>query len=1801
MIELIKMHKKLENNTLNEFRILVRKALLLDKKEEQLFYTIPESFWEKVFKINYNNDLSYANKVILGTPEPIVHKETRFLERVKSNIDNYDYSISLLKDHIDNNKKVIFITDFDNDGSISQAIIKQLHKTLPKEKQKNIIIEYARTVKGNNNRGFTFELLEEVANQNQLYEQDDFLIVTADNGINSRSEQIKINKHYPNAHLLITDHHIPEKDMVIQENEKTTIFNPKYNSFEYVDVAFNRKRGNRLNNDKKESQQFFKEYNISGASTIGLLISAYIKDKHNLDNLTLEEQVKLVQTGHFGNELKIINDLSKISNMLDYVETAPADKPYDIKEINKALDLQRLLNINNSSNKMINTLLNHQQISLLNNLKNIDNDNPFDGEVLLQSNQHLMSLNVMAKGLLSLVYEYDRSNESEKENMIYWSAVKGSNLIDKRLKEIISGDYVFQEHHYLSKNENYIEQLRPYIFEYMVDDTKSIFHKQLLEAMVNIYEKMEKIEHDIVKELRKVNLTQDRIEDNVIVSLVPKDLQSIFNRKLLNKAYNRSNNGLNLSLDSIKSNVVSGSFRSIYPISEILNKNVKKDLERTLGIKIETPGHEMAAGFIMTKKRNCTLDFDKANDVEILIKTVAEKLNESIGVLKLEQSKTIHEESEYLLTTDLMSVETIDKINKIIRGNVAYFAKLIPVVKLTENDLVLNDSKTSEQVFIADLLSKNETHQTFGWITLQVQLQGKHTNSKSILIPSGVLKEVIDSNYEMGIKLNYLNNGAFIGEKASVSHDNVIKLSQNNDFIKELNKYYQDVQKTGQHIQYLNREDLQDVVFFKFNRYGKEDFSRFENLIINIIDENKVDCYSIFDTEADGFAYARLINFGTMNYFVDEDLNNGITFKLSQKEYEEKKITGVNEREYLLSKKDFKKLRKVDVDEFAQLRQRSAMSLFMGKDDNYVYEGNDLKGFLDGLTEIKNKKIVNDEVIVNRTLRGESFSFLVRPDDFVISTAISKLTGIDNEMAMRYGHHIDEIDNFLKNYYGKQKNLFIAHNTSYDGRIALANLPKFSELLVSENNFVADSASFSKSMNLMYDNIPIVKIDNVAGLANYYFYNNIHSDVNLNAFFESPVECEYPDVKNQIHLVKTFNSLTKEPIYHIRDMKTNILTHLHIDSKTLYLKDNKKTANIVVSDLPLNLIGYNAQGLGEMKQIRQMLLENEDFKPVIYDDFSAYDKLEKNKVLQSVLLEMQSFYRFNQSEEENLDNLYDLYPAIFDMMAENPELKKEVQSFIHDFIEKNRHIENQFNESWYHRMILSQYEPTLQTDLNATNFDILSKLTGLDKNVVENVLSRAYLFKRKHKEKGMVTMMTDEAHMNGPVKGLFVGDVAFEDKATMLLFIDRLRNPMSNDIDKMVSVFNQHMQEFNFKFKKQQYRLPAIDTMSFKQHAFFVKRDNVSKTIQTIANHENQVLNDVQSHSLVKFNLGEEYLQTGKNIYAVTKLGVSLSNEQINEDAKKLAFVMAINQLSNVESNGNLGFLLKDNYNKLKQYRDDLMERYDYIEMNESEKMVSDYHKIINQFLLNEVSLDRLSGNNVINPAKRKGDSSGLDCVACHQFDNIQEILLGEFKQELYKMNINEDEIKEILNKNINNEHQNLSSYLSDYLLFLDNIQFGEEHEIMSLYNSEETIREIKFDDYLPNIIKSDFVGDEHTRLHKVMTAMLINSLAIMQKRNNPTRLENALNGDFPTDVIEHDGFRSPRFLSNEHSNIKRNNATSHLFKELTNDLMEITQHRVVATYLPDVAKARNITIGDLNKDTEEIDENKRNMKRKLK
>lgn len=1571
------MNNKTSKNNLENFKKLVRKSVFLNEKEEHVFFGISDEIWENIFDKNFDSNFNYAQRVLLkefSNIENIDFNGLKGVEKYKLDIFNLKKCSKLIVDSIEKKIPILFVTDVDNDGSLSQAIINEFLKIDTNASSlNNISVEYANPTGGNQNRGITVDLIDKIVENKEWDKNKDFLIITADNGINSREEQEKINKKYENAKIIITDHHNPEKDMVIQENEKTLIFNPKY-----------------------KPTEFFKKYNISGANTISVLL------KHVLANRYSEQQLKQ-DSMRLG--IRNINKLSKVSNVLDYVASHPADKPEKDYVVSKFLELQPLLNINNSINKMIDGEINQDTlIYLKDKIKNLNVDK------LIEEVKNIQVQNETAKVLLSIYNKTQEDKTILKENFEKFF-LKEFNLIFKQYENPFK---------LKDTDVNYISQLRPLIFNLTADDEKNIFLDKLNEKMISIYENIRISEKAIIQEIRNGEvITKERLNNSCII-YANEHVLKVFNRKFLNKVYNDENPGFMLTLDGISNEKRSGSFRSLYDISDIL-KN-KKKLEKKLNITIETPGHERAAGFIIRTKNK-----DKAPITDNTIKQINEFINLEIEELKQQQ---VLNKKDFILT-DLENIQIIDKINKTIRGNIPHFERITPLIKITK-DTIWSESYSTQQFTMEELI-KNKS---YGYITININF-----HQDTVIVPVEVLRRIVENNYQEYLSLNYMDAGVFMVERVVKPEEinNLIDVSEKNGKTKEIENVFEKDFKNKNLIE-LNRLQIKDNPFFKYHDYGQLNFDLFEKMVIGIIETNKVDVLSVFDVEANGFGNARLTNLGSMNYFIDE--NSGM--KVSKKEFFDFYFSTTRGEDFILNEMDTKDLKEIKTEDVESLSLEQKHCLLIKKfnelgDEKEIYQyflfpENKLKtiGKKKRLPfeknpdkEIHNFKEVNNEIIYNRSIKAEMLAYLIKDKDFKVGQEVINLTGITQELLDKHGKETKIVDEDFSNYYKEKKaRLFGAHNTPYDARIIRANMPKTYDIL--KNSNIYDSALFSKEQQLAYDMIQCAVFEKgkIKGIDRntIYFYHSDFSEFNLKKFIEKNENGYFPDrsgrylleinnseyflVDKEAHekiklegkaadLLKDkeingfLSSINKK--YMINDIKRSELTITppgkvvasvlkkanKLNYKNLYAfpnktdtflleeengnililkeieKYNKKTYEIIplsdmktemleameIKALPKVAVKYSVEKMSEQWMIRALLLSDEKFD-IKFKDINQFSYPELIPYKKEIDF-FQKNYHFDNLPEVNLQKFVDYAKknnANITSITWDEELL--LKTFIQEFVELNKDIQKKFADSWMYKKVLSIKDPNA-TEITEDLISMINYQTNIPKEKIKEIYQQAIEFKNKYKLKHV---LQHEQHVNGLWETDVKGDIAFEDKLTLSMLAQRNYDPFDHDETKAIKEFNIAQLNARKAFDIADLLSDdfAVDSYSYRQGLQY-NREEQTNLIANIQEKETKSQNNEELE--IKFKLGNDLLPQDYYITAIKRDGVNLNRKQIEEDQRMIQFLVLDRIVKNgleymkdeTEVNTYTSEILEDNERLIQVYKEELYARYRYIELNDKD------------------------------------------------------------------------------------------------------------------------------------------------------------------------------------------------------------------------------------------------------------------------
>lgn len=1484
---------------LDEFKKLVRRAIMIDSTEEHLFNAIPDDNWVAIFDRNFNGNFEYARRVLLNKFKEIEKIDSANTARERKKIANLDRASNMFIEAINKEIPIVFVTDFDNDGSLAQAIINE-YREMDIEANKTIIVEYAQTVNGNTSRGFTVDHIDLILEKKNLDPDQEFLIVTADNGINSVEEQKKIMEKFPFAKLIVTDHHNPEPDMVVEENDRSTILNPHY-----------------------KSTPFFETFNISGAATVGVLLEEVLEKR-----LTVKERAELTRN------YEKLNTLYKVSNLLDYVDAHPADKPEKDFIITKFLRLQPLLNINNSISKFITGEISTDTVAALE--KKIPN---LDVGLLHEEARNIHNQNHVAKVLLH-IYELYKLNKHEQKMGIGEPLNRSKETFYALFMQELTQIKHYAEDHVI--NANYIEQLRPLIFSLSAENDNDEFLDVFNDKMIAVYEAIRVSEKRIADELRRGEvITKTRLPNSVIAYADP-NILTIFNRKFLNKVYNDENPGFSLTLDSVKPEKVSGSFRSLYNISDILKD--KKKLEKSLGVKIETPGHEKAAGFIIR-----AVDATKKPVTEKTIESINIHINDSIQKLR---AKDIKEMKTFLLT-DLTSIPLIDRINTAVRGNVSNFERISPVLKLTPTT-VWTDSYTTKQYTMRDITENKK----YGYISVNINF-----DRNTVIVPVELVRRVVESNFEDYLSLSYMDGGVFMVDRVQPAEDvrKVIDLRDKSEKTKALIDAYEQDFREGNYVVKMSREQIKDNPFFKYNDYGDLDFNLFESMVIGIIDTNDIEMLSVLDVEANGFGNSKLMNIGFMNYMINQESG----FKVSQEDFSKLVFHSSRGESYILKEEELSGLRKISVNTKDALPLEVQKKVLVNhgnlqnQDEEYDYylpldaELNPKKRL--SYTKVSNYKEVEDgSIVINRQIQGEMLAYLVKDKDFLVPQEMVNLTGITQEVLDKYGITTDAVDTDIANYYEGKKVLFGAHNTSYDARVARANLKKTYAIL--DKNGIYDSALFSREQKLAYDNISVAKFEGLKGIKNnVFFYDNDFSDFNIEIFLLKNENGYYPDRTNR-YLLEIENEE-----YYLVDKELHEKIRIDANQEEM-LNALSKVA------IPNTSVKYSVEKLSEQMMVHSLLLCDENFNIQLVDlEQSKYADIREYA---EDLRFFQENYHFDNSLSQNLFNFVkisgvDLHP--FEVEAfmpkwtlneatKKPELlfkelseveahlpssikSKQMAMFVYEFMEKNKDIQQKFSDAWMYKQVLSIKDPSY-SEINNDLVDLVNYQTAIPKDKIRKIYEDAIRFKKKY---GVSHVLQHEMHANGPWRTDAKGDINFEDKLTLLLLANRNYDSYGHSINEAVKTFNEFRVKAQSAFKIADNLSDEIaqDSYSFRQGILYDRDDEtLTAMLKTIQEKEARLLTDTNAR-LIKYKLDNDVLPPETCVYGVIKKGIELTREQIEEHKKMIGFIVLNKQISNSSSNNKISGtskpleeIVEANKEKMNEYSDKLMEFYSFLEFD---------------------------------------------------------------------------------------------------------------------------------------------------------------------------------------------------------------------------------------------------------------------------
>lgn len=1468
--------------TLSDFRKILRRSLFLTEREAKLFDRIPDAIMDGLLRHNFNGNLAMAERVLYNRYGEVERLDRNRLEQEKQNIFNLVKASRHISKALAAGENVLFITDNDNDGSLSQSILIEFKKILPTPVQSQVHVEYAQPIGAA--RGLTIDIVEKAVDVRGWADDAVFTIVTADNGINNRGEQEKIMARYTRANLIITDHHLPDESKVVLEDDRTMIFNPKYQPTEY-----------------------FKKKNISGANTLGVLLTSTFKDfTVRTDNGRTSLMAPETQA------LSNIEEIGAWANLLDYANAHMADMPTRPYTIDKAVSLRPLLNVSTSMSNLITGAFTEDDVTQV-----LASAPGLDANDLHERLKNVQTLNVFAHKLLNLYHRYHGVNHTFSEGDFY-------ALLSDEINNTVDS--------YQSINPNYIEQLRPAIFNLAAIDNKDMFMAVMADTMTGVYEDLRRQERELLTKLREVGLLrQDRRASSTILYPINAGVTKLFNRRLLGKAYNEDNNGFLLILSSFGGKEASGSMRSLYPITEILEG--KEAIEKKLKVSLDFQGHEQAAGFFVRSTTNEPVTEDKLAQLNAWI-------DERVTALKI--ADRINQLPN--LEMDFASVGLATKINAAVKANLAGMWGLPTVIRFSpdKHDQVwVTDSETTEQINLAEVVRRKK----YGYQAIATDFDGG-----AFVVPIELLRSVVDSGYKLGLRLSYMNEGVFMANQVVdvESLPTLVRWQGGRRDQEQLADYYAKNFKDS-HFMPLTREDFRQSPYFRFNKFGETEFQQWESLIIHTLDRTGRDVMAVVDTEGTGLGKApKCFNIGGTNI----SINPASGHSMEREAFEEGYFRNEAGREFLLTAEQREALIALNDDEDGSdvvgnhvLLHKTSLDQGIGYFDRYIFPGTTED--LELLTNVS-ENIDEGTVVYNRQVHGFAFAYLINNKDFAVTKEFEDLTGIGNWMVEAYGKPAKEVDADLTNYYRNLKGpdgqpakiIFQAHNMPYDKGVVSANFQKLNQLM--DEHITSDTAKIARLEKLAYDSTPVSSYEDVRGIPpKAYFYDSPYSDYSLSTFLDRCARGKggvFPDTKAKLLL--RYNS--DKEMFSLIDREANREVELDVSIATL---QETRTHG----QLPNNAVKYSVERLSARTMIRNILLLD---KPV-----STKVALLPNEVPHRAALEIfQDNYHFDVTPETNIDNFRS---SLFKNQKASDLLSDvDLSDLAERFLAANKATQAKFHDGWIYEKVLDCYEPSASAKRAPADIvEQINYFTDLPSKKIRKVLEDVVKFNRHF---GIDVPLVHEQHNNIRQRsedGQGLSDTAYESILPQMLAMMRFYNPYykSNDlaVNKLIEMnmkgsLIQHMvgDDFNNELARDSYSVSQM--LAFRRHG----KTDVVRQAQNMVKGPKDSTKPLER---IKLKLAVDILPPGSAIYVQPRR--HLSQEEVKGIAEKLKFIVVNEQLKStilttrnlsVSHAGRLLEISNTNNDECMRLRDEIMQLVEKVEYNRRDaevKKLSDMFK----------------------------------------------------------------------------------------------------------------------------------------------------------------------------------------------------------------------------------------------------------------
>lgn len=500
------------NETVSQFKSAVMSACpnIITKKDHHAVRSIPNQIFADILRDVFGGDIDLARDVIYNRVEKLRNSSAHL--KIAS-LPGMNEGVQLLSSSILNKNPILMISDIDNDGSISQAIAIEARKLMGAK------ISVEGKDYDPSNHGFSINQIDQFLINNGLNQNANFTILVVDLGTNQRETQDAFLKRYPNASLLIVDHHEPDYENKVNPNVIRSILISPYNERE-ADISLN----------------------SGGGVSSGYLL--YTLFKSTAEKLALDNQLD-INGKDLTKSLEPMLELARAANLLDMVNCDIRLKPLNEHAIQTALEISS----NTRAGRSLSKWINEEQTQAIRTLE------PLIGEEAVNDFLKLRDELIAQNNIARVLFENIPKVLDDSDVSIY---------------EVVSIEAA--RSNTISVEQNYIERIRPYFFNFKYEsDSPGEKKKEWLTLTENCLKSLNKIEQTTRELLREHNLIRQISLDHVIITqAISKDVENAFSSRQLDGAYPTLGKAVKLSVVTHRGGTIVLSNRSEVNMHELL-------------------------------------------------------------------------------------------------------------------------------------------------------------------------------------------------------------------------------------------------------------------------------------------------------------------------------------------------------------------------------------------------------------------------------------------------------------------------------------------------------------------------------------------------------------------------------------------------------------------------------------------------------------------------------------------------------------------------------------------------------------------------------------------------------------------------------------------------------------------------------------------------------------------------------------------------------------------------------------------------------------------------------------------------------------------------------------------------------------------------------------------------------------------------------------------------------------------------------------------------------------------------------